>query len=916
MVNDSNIITINSIESKMKINKFSGNHKQETIEGIQILENTNKGTTGWSWSTSPSNMGIIEEVSYLGTRGCKFSLPENSYAWKFLWRNVNRDKLKNNTTYTIQFDAKTNYNENIIIAIQNMTAQNKLVNFGTININGENRIKVVANSNTIEILDQVLYIYVDNIANASGRELIITNLILVEGDYTDTDLEWEEYTDLQGSPSLDFSSYVYSLGDNINILPNEAESKSANGINWTVNEDGSVKAIGTATNNEGLYLIGNTSATEEVFRFKANKQYKNVGNVDILYRKIDGNYVKLQKNTVFSFSEDEIIGLIYLQIASGETVDETYYPKIVEYYEEIDESYSPYEQGAVGIKKINTNLLNNKQVFKDIGRSINGLTISQNEDGSIILDGISTKETQFWFYFSGVRVVKGYKFDKYVRAGSISDEKGLSLELYNKDIKQICLNNFNNNVVKENDIITTGYVKINQGVTFDNYIINYAISKVSLDNFVENEESSYTLPIQQPMFLGDYFDLKRGKEVHHFNKFIATSEKGSWQETSDIAHRYVLFRSDANHSLNNTNQFCSHSNFCFDWGIQEGSFQVRTSGSYYLNSNNIANAEEFNQFIAEQEEAGTPLTFWFEVEEYELDLTEEQITVLNELKNVILYDDITNILLPDVYPILDYDVEKIIDDTVEFDAILDNRGYFIVPNYDIKCLVSYSESDIPSMPEAVETSVSVPGRDGDIPLNTIYNPISFTIVCYTEDNLTPEEKYAEETKMNKFLNSIKNNTIKLKLESKGKYYDVKYNGQLTTINYPKHLQFSIPLKSSSSYAKDIDEYYILGNGEEESDTIKEVGAVFVIEGPAQTPKISLNDYEMFYDNVLLSNTKLVIDSNKSTVTMINREGTATNAMRYYNHEFPKIQNGNNVLKVLSGIDEDRQVNVRWFDLKL
>lgn len=442
-------------------------------------------------------------------------------------------------------------------------------------------------------------------------------------------------------------------------------------------------------------------------------------------------------------------------------------------------------------------------------------------------------------------------------------------------------------------------------------------------NFEEHQEQSYILDIQKPMLLGDYFDLERGKEVHKWiERELTGTENITLTDTVNGIAQFTFsqfYDGDYDTGSVNINALSN----CYKGVPYQSSWlkdnSISLVGGYAprIMTSEYSTVEEFKQMLARKYAEGNPVRIYYKlIKPKELDLTEEQITVLNQLQNIILYDDTTNIILPDVYPILDYDVSKIIDTTTTFEASLDSNGYFVVPDYDIKCLVSYSESDIPSMPEAVETSVNIPGRDGDIPLNTTYNPIPFNIVCYTEDNLTPEEKYAEETKMNKFLNSIKNNTIKLKLENKGKYYDVKYNGQLTTINYPKHLQFSIPLKSSSSYAKDIDEYYILGNGEEESDTIKEVGAVFVIEGPAQTPKISLNDYEMFYDNVLLSNTKLVIDSNKSTVTMINREGTATNAMRYYNHEFPKIQNGNNVLKVLSGIDEDRQVNVRWFDLKL
>lgn len=253
----------------------------------------------------------------------------------------------------------------------------------------------------------------------------------------------------------------------------------------------------------------------------------------------------------------------------------------------------------------------------------------------------------------------------------------------------------------------------------------------------------------------------------------------------------------------------------------------------------------------------------------------------------------------------------------EFDLYISEDGRLVIPKYNIDYLFSSNESSIPSMPEAVEASARIAGRDGDIVLNTTYEPMSFQIVCYTDDNLTPSEKTIEEQKINRFLDSIKNETKRFAIEKDNKFYDVKYNGALTTINYPRHLQFTIPVKSSDSYAKVLSKSTIKGNGSLNSNTIKEVGAIFTIEGPAQTPKISLNNYEMFYDNNLIADTKLVIDSGRSTITHINEtNGTETNAMRYYNHEFPKIQKGNNTLAVLSGIDNASQVSVEWYDLKL
>lgn len=522
---------------------------------------------------------------------------------------------------------------------------------------------------------------VDGVTNNVNNDLDNTKTVkyatLTILDTTDTtmqigvnkgaDLTWHDF--IPNSPSLDYPSEVRAVGDNVNILPNEATSTSNNGVDFTVNANGSVHAVGTATANAQLILAGNMSATEEIMKLKKGVQYKNVCNVDILYRDTNLDYARLQAGNVFTVDEDVSVGCFYLQVNSGETVDETYYPKIVEYYEGIDESYSLYEQGAVGIKKINANLLNNKQVFKDIGRSINGLTISQNEDGSITIDGTATAKTQFEIYPDTFKVIKNFKFDKFVKSGTISSEQSLTCVLFNEKWAEIALNNYNNNLVKSTDIISIIQFQINADTVFDNYIINYAISKVSLDNFVENEESSYTLPIQQPMMKGDYFDLERGKEVHHFEEYISTSED-NWILTPDQSNRFRLDKSDTFISSNNTNQLYSHCKTCYNWGNAFESFQVRT-GSAYFRTAEFSTAEEFNQFVAEQEEAGTPLTFWYEVEEYELDLTKQQKQVLQQLQELNLFKDTNNIITAEDLALLQ--LQYIADTQSYIDSRIDEK---------------------------------------------------------------------------------------------------------------------------------------------------------------------------------------------------------------------------------------------------
>ena len=73
---------------------------------------------------------------------------------------------------------------------------------------------------------------------------------------------------------------------------------------------------------------------------------------------------------------------------------------------------------------------------------------------------------------------------------------------------------------------------------------------------------------------------------------------------------------------------------------------------------------------------------------------------------------------------------------------------------------------------------------------------------------------------------------------------------------------------------------------------------------------------MEFSTSILDGATLIIDSNKSTVTHIAPNGLKTNQMKYYNHQFPKIENGVNELKVLSGINNEQQVKVEWYDLML
>lgn len=252
---------------------------------------------------------------------------------------------------------------------------------------------------------------------------------------------------------------------------------------------------------------------------------------------------------------------------------------------------------------------------------------------------------------------------------------------------------------------------------------------------------------------------------------------------------------------------------------------------------------------------------------------------------------------------------------VDYEFYIQDNNRFVIPDLDVDLLYSPTESSIPEIAETSESTVKIAGRDGDLVLNTTYEPLNFVLVVYTDENLEPKEKIEEINKITTFLHSIKKKKKKIAFLQEEKMYDVKYTKQLTTTKFPKSVRFEIPLKSESSYGMDLFKKKIIGAGKKISSTVEKTGCIITIEGPCNIPTISLNDYQMIYNNVVLQGNKLVINTANSTIKHITSLGVVTNAAIYYNHEYPKIVQGKNEIKILSGVTNEEQITTEWYDLK-
>lgn len=216
---DTSLYINDASQARGKLSIF-GNIKQETTKGLQILQDTNEGTKGWGAQAGQGQKITVSSIIENGIDCVKFVPNETLTSHKYFYRNCNRNKLKNNTTYTLQFEYKSNVISKIVSYIQDDDGSNRFLNWGNFDY-GENDIgkwkkaKAKAISTDVELKAQILYLQT-SITNTTDY-VEIRNLILVEGDYSNKDLEWEKYTGVEQMPNLNYPSPIKTLKDSTDI---------------------------------------------------------------------------------------------------------------------------------------------------------------------------------------------------------------------------------------------------------------------------------------------------------------------------------------------------------------------------------------------------------------------------------------------------------------------------------------------------------------------------------------------------------------------------------------------------------------------------------------------------------------------------------------------------------------------------
>ena len=737
-------------------------------------------------------------------------------------------------------------------------------------------------------------------------------------------------------PSPDYRSEIENL-EGENICPSLNTTRTINGVTFTKNKDGSITMNGTATAETTYPINVNTTTNTRTVLLKANSKYRMLSSYESGKYTTQVFYLKNNATTYTSSlieTVEETKAGMYIRVYKDAVLDNvTIYPQITK-----GEEYKPY-------------VPHNSLEFKDVGSNVlelskgtvtlNGVTLTSDGETITINGTVSAN-------YPAVKLTNGLKaatllatlVNNYIseRVAQLEDIKDCTIQSiisggsstftpyigsYNKTVRELWYGI--GTPAKTIQTSSTSLIAIylgGKGSTYNNYKIKIGINKGTVAKPYE--------PYKQQT---EYFPLSEGQKlyknsyladngIHHKRKQVVFdgSDDENWTANGENQGYGIVIDNVGGNAVDKVTSsvLCDKLTAVPQSIIYEGSAinGVASLGGtrhklYVRFDSSITTVALLREKLAE-----SPILIEYELAEEEIvPYTETQQEAREKLRHFKGLNGENNITAQGTMTsTLDLTLYNVAEE--DFDIYISKKGYFGALKYDINNLIDFMESNIPSIAEATESSVKIAGRDGDISLNTVYEPLSFEIVCYTEDNLTPEEKIIEEQKITSLLNSIKNQTKTFFMEREKKFYKVKYSGNLSVVRYPKHLKFTIPLKSSESYAMNFEESEIIGNGTKVSNTIKDTGAIFTIKGPATKPIISLNNYQMKYNENILEGNSLIINSEDSTITHITSAGVKTNAMRAYNHEFPKIKNGENQLAVSSGIDDENQVNVKWYDLKI
>ena len=240
---------------------------------------------------------------------------------------------KTNDYNTNATNKTTEYNNNAISKVNEFNT-NTDVKLQEYNTNADNKIAEY-DEHSQELNNKII---------ATRNELErVKNDVLETGTDTDTFVHLEdsamaEYQELSVDGVCEQKTY-----EGRNFLPRTTKTtQTVNGITFTINEDGTIKANGTASDRATLFLGNNTTLPSGTYTISSGLNGASGVRFGLYTR---GIYFNTNTNRTVTFSEETIIKNSYFQIDSGVTVNNLVLKPMIRLASITDDTYEPYTGG-------------------------------------------------------------------------------------------------------------------------------------------------------------------------------------------------------------------------------------------------------------------------------------------------------------------------------------------------------------------------------------------------------------------------------------------------------------------------------------------------------------------------------------------------------------------------------------------
>lgn len=588
-------------------------------------------------------------------------------------------------------------------SIQSNTSKIEAINKSIEAINKKNTeqdTNIQKNASEIENLKQ------ENIEIKAENERLRDDIksIALTGEESGESIDLEDSSEARFNKFEIGGNHKQETREGYNLLNmSKAKGGTSNGITCSVNSNGSYSYVGTATNNAiNVFMLGYYGENvPTLFKLAPGTYYiKDVllfNNTQSINSKKDQFFWTINEET-------NITGVRAVQAEIGKTYNEIKYPIVALSNKEV--KWEPYGAmpslefpSEIKTVKDNANVVVCNENLLYINKEINkvvrgGVTIEVLENGNVRLNGTSTSiiwvslleinnySTLSWkkrFFTKG----KIYGYYNYI-AGSVSGGNvSFNIRETTTSSSALGLNitadNFRTNRVVQGTIensLNVEYLWINTNTTFNNLEFNLQLKKENNSaDFVEHQSQSITMPTQQEMLKGDYFDWKNEKQSNLFEKIIldgvnkkcttskAVGDGNEFQWAFTIAQATSYIRKVYSNIAKQASDF----NQINGIKISVNSNIVYVRSEMKVLNGKGATVENVNELLKNMYDNGNPAIFYIEkASNKELDFTDEQKVVAKKIKETLhTYKNITHIYSTDkTSPVLNVEYAKDLNTTI------------------------------------------------------------------------------------------------------------------------------------------------------------------------------------------------------------------------------------------------------------